>query len=161
VKYSEYRPTSFDLPGLGCDDRQDWTVVCTSRTRDSDCLEESNFVTALESLGGEGVDVEVHRFGHWGHGWLEIILVRPGSAAETEAESIACALADYPVLSDEDLSEREHVAADQVWANCYSVEVRIAYIRGNRRQFEFHSLADMMGCVRGKYFAGHASELLH
>jgi hypothetical protein len=161
VKYSEYRPTSCDLPGLGCDDRQDWTVVCTSRTRDSDCLEESNFACALTSLGGEGVDVEVHRFGHWGHGWLEIILVRPGTAAETEAESIACGLADYPVLNDEDFSEREHVAAERTWADHYDTESRVDYIRAHRDQFEFHTLADMMGCVRGKYFAGYASELLH
>jgi len=62
--YREFSPTQFDTKGLGLDDRQDWLVASVSRTRDSDCLAESNFETALKSLGGEGDDVEVHRFSH-------------------------------------------------------------------------------------------------
>lgn len=159
-KYSEYRPTGFDSRGLGCEDRQGWLVLPCSRTRDSGCLEESNFHAALEILGGEGDSVEVHRFGHWGPGWFELILVDPSSPQVKDAEEIESALADYPVLDDADHSEREYEEANQVWSNCYRDADRIKYIRKHRYQFEFHSFSDMLACVRGKYFCGYASELI-
>lgn len=163
-RYGNHRPTQFDhhLEILTDDgtSREDWLVAPVSRTRDSGCLDESNFACLLKELGGESDDVEVHRFGHWGPGWYEIILIRPGSKAQQAAEECESALADYPVLNDMDLSERETEAANDVWRDCYSPAERIAYIRKHRSQFEFRSLADMLGCVRGNYFAGYASELL-
>lgn len=57
-----------------------------------------------------------------------------------------------------DVAETE--AAQEVWRTCYSDAERIDYIREHRSQFEFRSFADMLGCVRGRYFAGYASELL-
>lgn len=48
--------------------------------------------------------------------------------------------------------------------NCTSrltLRERVEYIRKHRSQFEFRDFADMLGCVRGKYFAGYASELIH
>lgn len=158
--YSKFRPTGFDSHINFDNDREAWLVLPCGRNRDSECLDESNFATALKILGGEREDVEVHRFGHWACGWFEIILVRPDSAAAKEAEEIEAALANYPVLDDNDYSEREHEAANETWRVCYTDKKRIEYIRDNRSQFEFRSLADMMGCVRGKYFAGYASELL-
>lgn len=161
-RYATHRPTQFDshLKIRGKDDREDWLIAPCSRTRDSGCLDESNFEVLLEILGGEGDDVEVHRFGHWGPGWYELILVRPGSKAADEAEECESALADYPVLNDEDLSRREQEAANDVWRDCYSVRERIAYIRAHRSQFEPRNFADLLGCVRGNYFLGYASELL-
>jgi hypothetical protein len=158
--YRQFQPTGFDSRGLGLPDRQEWLVLPCARSRDSDCLTESNFHSALKSLGGEGDDVEVHRFGHWGPGWFEIILVRPGSPAEREANDIEAALSDYPVLDDSDFSDREHEAATEVWAHCYSTEGRIEYVRKHRSDMSFHGFADMLGCVRGKFFAGSPAELL-
>lgn len=105
-------------PGRGCGNyepedlgRADWLVCPVSRTRDTaDLLEVSNWEAQLEALGGEGPDAEVHRFGHWGPGWFELVLVRPGTPAETKAEEIAGALEEYPVLDDEDHSRREYEA---------------------------------------------------
>lgn len=159
--YSQFAPTAFDPAGAFLEDRQDWLVAPVGRTRDSECLDESNFHAALEALGGESEDVEVHRFGHWGPGWFEIILIRPGSPAESIAVDVEKRLEDYPVLAEDDYSEREAEEANRVWSDCYNVRERIKYIRDNRRQFEFRDLADMLGCVRGNYFAGYASELLH
>ena len=85
--YGEFRPTAFDPKGLGLQEQQDWMVLPTYQTRDSEHLTKSNFEAALEMLGGEGDDVEVHRFGHWGPGWFEIIIVRPGTDALVKAES--------------------------------------------------------------------------
>ena len=159
-RYKEFRPTGFDCKGLALDDKQEWFVLPCGRNRDSDCLAESNFYSALKSLGGESDDVEVHRFGHWACGWFEIIIVRPESAAEKEARDIEAALADCPILDESDHSERELEAANETWQNCYSVSERIEYIREHRNQFEFRSFVDMLACARGKFFAGYASELL-
>lgn len=158
--YAEFRPTGHDCKGLGLDDRQDWLVVPCPRNRDSDCLQESNFRSALRMLGGESDTVERYSFGHWACGWFEIILVQPGTDSERIATEIETSLEHYPVLDENDWSDLEHETAQQVWRECYTEERRIKYIRENECQFSFDSMADLMGCVRGKYFAGDASSLL-
>jgi hypothetical protein len=71
----------------------------------------------LEALGGEGETVEVHRFGHWGPGWFEIIIIDPSDAkAFDTAYDYAGALQDYPVLCDEDLGRRETELEDESWS---------------------------------------------
>ena len=160
IAYSKFRPTGADTAGLGLSDRQDWLVAPVSRNRDSGALERSNWRVVLKDLGGEGDDLEVHRFGHWACGWFEIIIVRPDTAAAKSAEEWEGALSDYPVACDSDFSEEEMTEANDVWEHCYSVSARLEYIRDNRSQFEFHSFADLLGCVRGRYFAGYAGELL-
>lgn len=124
-RYREFQPTGFDPKGLGLDDRQEWLVVPVMRTRDSGPLDESNFDAAAKRLGGEGDTVEVHRFGHWGPGWFEIIIVDPTSEAATVAQEIEACLADYPVLDENDFSEREWNAANETWRHCYNLKERI------------------------------------
>lgn len=104
-RYKDFRPTSFDTAGLGCEDRQDWFVLPVSHTRDSGMLDESNFACVVKELGGESETLEIHRFGHWGPGWFEIAIIHPDR--ENEGEKIECALADYSVFDEEDWSERE------------------------------------------------------
>lgn len=166
-RYHEFQPSAFDsrsnfmaFDAEALDSIEDWLVLPCSRNRDSDVLSESNFACALESLGGEGKDVQVHRFGHWACGWYEIIVVRPDTKAAEHAEEIEAALSDYPILDESDYSERETEEAQRVWENCYTTKGRIEYIRENRSQFDFHDWRDLMGCVRGKWFNGYASELL-
>lgn len=115
--YASFSPSPFDHAGAFLPDRRDWLLAPISRTRDSDCLNESNFEECLAALGGESEDVEVHRFGHWGPGWFEIILIRPDSPAQRIAEDIADALANYPVINDEDFSRREWEAYEEAWNN--------------------------------------------
>lgn len=161
ITYSEFRPTPFDCRGRGLSNRQSWFVAPVGRNRDSGPLDESNFAVALKMLGGESATVEVQRFGHWGPGWFEIILVAPESLAHMQATGIEASLADYSVLDDMDYSQREHDAADKVWKQCYRDKDRVKYIRKHRSQFEFRDLRDMLGCVRGSHFNGYASELVH
>lgn len=111
--YSEYRPTGFDRAGICLEDRQDWIVLPVGRNRDSGILDECNFETALAMLGGESDTCEVHRFGHWGCGWFELILVHPDRLED--AESIENALADYPVLDESKFSEMEWQASCDAW----------------------------------------------
>ena len=123
-RYSKHAPTGFDPAGAFLDDRQDWYVVPVIQTRDSGPLDTSNFDNATEMLGGEGDDVEVHRFGHWGPGWYEIIIVRPDTPAAAAASKIESALDDYPVLNEEDFCQREHDEATETWG-FYSIADRV------------------------------------
>ena len=158
--YREFAPTPMDPYGLNLPDRQEWLVVI-GQNRDSNAVSESNFASALKSLGGEGDHVQVYRFGHWACGWFEVLLIDPGhKPAVSIAESIEAALADYPVLDDADVSERETTEANEVWSSCYTEKQRVQYIRNHRDQFEFRDFSDMLGCCRGNYFSGYASELL-
>jgi hypothetical protein len=132
------------------------------RSRDSDCLEESNFHTAWKAISAVAEDSQIVREHHWAVGWVEWIAI---NADDTEALKVADALRAryerYPALDEDDLSEREQEAANQTWRDCYTVKARIEYIRNaSKYEFEFRSFADLLGCVRGKYFAGYASELL-
>ena len=165
--YQGFVPSGFDshihiyAHEEGEEDVNDWLVAPVTRNRDSDVLEESNWAVVLSDLGGEGDNVQIHRFGHWACGWFEIVLVRAGSPEAKSAEEWEAALEHYPIADENDLSEREHEAAYEIWTTCYSVKERIDYIRrASKHEFEFRSFADLLGCVRGKYFAGYDSELI-
>lgn len=125
--YRDHRPTAFDwkgafgLPG-------DHFVPAVIQTRDSGPLELSNFAAFGKALNAAGIEYETHRFGHWGPGWYEIYLVTPTDAARELIEELEGALADYPVLDDDDFSAREYEEARQTWCNCYLRE-RIDLIR--------------------------------
>ena len=114
-KYRDWAPTVFDQKGHVLSERQSWRVCPVIRTRDSRSLEESNFRSFLKRLGGETEDIEVHRFGHWGPGWVEIIIVRPGTDAHITAGLIQDALESYPVVDEDDYSELEFERISEYW----------------------------------------------
>lgn len=131
------------------------------RSRDSDALERSNFACMLKALGGESETVRVVREGHWAVGWVEWIAIHESDEkALCEADKIAAELTNYPVIDESDWSEREQEDADDTWRGCFDWRERIKYVREFRSQFDFTSLRDMIGCIRGEYFPGYASELL-
>lgn len=138
--YRDWSPTACDTRGLNLPDRQDWLVVPCMRTRDSGPLDESNFASALARLGGESETVEVHRFGHWGPGWFEVILAAP--THESAVESIESMLEDYPILCENDFSDREHDAAWEAWEAWGKCD----YLRDMRRELNL---------------SGHAFDLLN
>ena len=130
-RYKDFSPTGFDAKGLNADtyDIGQWYVAPVTRNRDSSDLAESNFASALKMLGNESETVQVHRFGHWACGWFEIILINPWSVqAVTAAQDIAGKLADYPVLNEEDYSQRQWDTVTTYWANC-SVKERVEYLQ--------------------------------
>lgn len=133
------------------------------RSRDSGDLEESNLHTMLKALGGEIDDqVIVVRESHWAVGWVEWIAIhQDADDALAIADRNVKRLEDYPVLDENDWSEREQASANTVWRDCYGWRERVRYIEKHRSQFDFYDLADMINCVRGKYFSGYASELLN
>ena len=131
------------------------------QSRDSDALERSNFACMLEALGGESDTVTVVREGHWAVGWVEWIAIhQDDEKALAIADEIKGKLADYPVVNEEHWSDLETEEAHEVWTRCFNDRERLEYIREHNLQFDFRDYADLIGCVRGKWFAGHASELL-
>lgn len=120
VPYAKWAPGPGDQAGLGLEDRQDWLVLPIFLTRDSSILEESNFRVALAALSEadpSGSAHERHEFNHWACGWFAIILIAPGGPAETAAADISAALADYPILDDEDLYLLEEEENQNSWEN--------------------------------------------
>ena len=92
--------------------------VGPSRTRDSKALENSNFDAALKMLGGEDEEkgVEVARANHWAVGWVETIMVRQDAKDKVAIlESVEKKMGDYPVLDEDDFSDREY----QEWESSY------------------------------------------
>lgn len=132
------------------------------QSRDSDALERSNFICTLRAIGGESETVQVVRESHWAVGWVEWIAIhQDDDNALRLADEVQAGLADYPVVNEDHWSELEQEDANETWANCYSPQERVDYIRKHRDQFAFHDMGDLLGCVRGKYFAGYASQLLN
>jgi len=128
--YKTHQPTRYDATGLGADRLGigDWLVAPVSQTRDSGTIDRSNFRVCLRQLGGESDTVQVHRFGHWGPGWYEIIVIDPADeTAVAAAVGIETRLADYPILDEDDHSELEHQETTDYWAQC-SVADRVRYI---------------------------------
>jgi hypothetical protein len=111
--FAQYKAASKSF-GCSIKDRDDWLVVIT-RTRDSECLEESNFTAALKLLGSESDTVEIVRLGHWACGWIEHIFAAPEHRAA--CEDIQARLDDYPVLDEDDFSQREGDAAFESWVS--------------------------------------------
>lgn len=147
-----------------------WLIAC-AMTRDSDALGRSNFrcfAASLKALPevkewqGEFSPVTIERSSHWACGWVDYLVIDPEcGAAVALADELRGKLEDYPMLDESDWSEEESKEADETWRNCYNERERVAYMREHRSQFEFHSFSDLLSCIRGKYFAGYASELIH
>jgi hypothetical protein len=94
--------------------------VFLGRSRDSNNLEESNFVSALKLLGGESEDIVIERAGHWAVGWVEHIAINPANAEKIKiAEDILDRLENYPILDDDDFCQREYEEYSQEFEDYY------------------------------------------
>ena len=145
--YREFAPTAFDARGAFLDDRQDWLVVPVGQTRDSGPLPQSNFASAekmLEEADPDCEDHEKHSFNHWGPGWFEILIVRPESTCEHVATEIEAGLENYPVLDDEDFSEREYTDMEETW-----------------RRMSMHDRINACSRSNGSIFAARRDEIPH
>lgn len=153
-----------------------WLIAPCGIHRGSDCLSESNYTAQAEALkpeepetekwgrilpGQEGKVLSV-RENHWAVGWVEWVAIHESNAEALRiADGLARSLKSYPVLDEMDWIKREEKEAAEVWRNCYRESERIEYVRKHRGEFNFQGFSDLLGCIRGKYFAGYASELLH
>lgn len=108
----------------GDDSFRYWYMV-GGKHRDSDILELSNFDAILENLGGESDTVRVIRFNHWAVGWIEEIMIDPNDKKTVGiAESIEIRLANYPILNEDDFTNREHGEEMETWEDSYRDDFR-------------------------------------
>ncbi len=91
--------------------------VGPSKSRDSDILEQSNYDSALERLGGDDDEkVKAGRFGHWAVGWVEQIFVHKDAKDKVAIlQKIYDDLENYPVLDDDDFYQRERQELDDTF----------------------------------------------
>ena len=140
--------------------------------RDSDALDRANHEAVVKALR-QYIALEgsyrccwEESHNHWAVGHVDGIVIRcvnadgkPTAAFET-LHGLAMSLQGYRILDENRFAEIEQEDANLIWENCYSNKNRLEYIRQHRSDFEFRSFVDMLGCVRGKYFAGVASNLI-
>jgi hypothetical protein len=130
-KYKDWRPTQFDSKGLNGEENgiSDFLVLPVSQNRDSGIFQRCNFKVALDMLGGESDNVQVHRFGHWGPGWFEIILVNPADPKSLKiAEGIESKFENYPLLNEDVFSEMEFQEINDYWAGLRTAD-RVDYCK--------------------------------
>jgi hypothetical protein len=146
-----------------------WSLGPTIEHRESDVLDRSNakalreYLATLPELTD---DWEITDCNHWAVGWVKHLSYRVVDADGKPSRMAGivkawfAALRDYPIADENLYSEMEDEEAQEVWTRCYSDADRLTFIREHRHEFEFRSFADLLGCVRGKYYAGYASTLL-
>lgn len=89
--------------------------VFMGQNRDSDLLTQSNFICALEQIGGETETVQVIRQGHWACGWIELIIIHESDdEALKKADSVMKHYKNYPVVDEYHFSEFERDAVDKM-----------------------------------------------
>jgi hypothetical protein len=132
----------------------DWPEYYSSgvgRSRDSDCLEESNFHSLLAALGGESDTVRVVRESHWAVGWVEWIAIHESDTWSLKvADGLRMRLDSYPVLDEDDWSRREDEECERVWSDCYTAKERVRYLRRARCTDGFR---DLRAAVNGDWHA--------
>ena len=110
--------------------------VIYSRHRDSEILIESNYDALLFGLQYiakmHGCKEKVYDFraGHWASGWVETIIVRADAhpAVLQQAAEYLEALSDYPVVDEDDYSDRQSDAVYKYWDEL-SLEERVDWCK--------------------------------
>ena len=126
---AEWAPSHFDrrvgsFSGMAY--RRDWIVVPVIQTRDSGLLDRCNFIAVTKFLEAEKAEFETHRFGHWGPGWYEILIVSPEH--KIRAQEVSEAFVNYPIFNDDLYSEMQWEATQECWA-ALSIRDRIELIK--------------------------------
>jgi len=141
-----------------------WYSAGFGQSRDSDCLEQSNFQTVYDELRpldsefeGE-TTVRIIRAGHWAVGWVEWIAIHSSNTAALQRARQLCDRAnDYPVLNEEDFSQREWDSCEQVWRDCFDPAERVRYFR--KHSYTSTGLSDLLQAIRNGSWQ-HAADML-
>lgn len=94
-------------------------AVIATRNRDSSLIDESNWDAMLKIAehGSDNDHVYIFRARHWAVGWVEYLMLKPDAPDDLKQriDEALCALADYPILDEEDYSRREWEAMEDFW----------------------------------------------
>jgi len=109
--------TDFGWDNSDIDHVDDWMIFHTAN-RDSGFTDQSNEFVFEKELDSFDFDVRRERANHWAVGWVNMLVIRVYDACSgdiTEAfkvwHRLAMALEEYPLLSEDDHSQREYDAA--------------------------------------------------
>lgn len=158
------KENSWKLPNSYIGPTYEGYVVVLGYHRDSHLIGQSNFHVAHKMLKEihakqEGRadydedDLTIAAASHWAVGWVETILVRAtNTELVREAAEICKAIEDYPVLDDEDYSDREMEEQDETidlytsqWMDEIGRELAPKKDRDNLTQAQFDDLETL--CV--------------
>ena len=100
--------------------------VITSRHRDSGLLESTNWDAIIREMGQPAslydngpMEESLYTWSasHWAVGWVEYLTLKPDAPADmlNKAEAILARLADYAIVDDDLMSEREMDAMQDYW----------------------------------------------
>ena len=150
-----------------------WALGPVYLHRDSGALDRSNakaLIAAMrERFGKPGVrnGWDIFEASHPLCGWVNHLSfkVLDSKGRPTEQFRFVQAWFDYlqtvyPVADEADFSNEEMDEAERIWTHGFTNKSRVRYMREHPSEFECHSLADMLGCARGRFFGGNASEFL-
>jgi hypothetical protein len=110
-------------------------LVTLAQTRDSDAAERSNFryITSGMLLKYPD-DVVIESMGHWAVGWVEYLLVDPGSPAVKVMSEWADVLAVYPIADEEDYDKLQY---DEEWCTRCDRGTRDQHVSGDIKNCDF------------------------
>ena len=132
TKLKNFAPTQYDHKGMNEPDKAEWLVVC-SRHRDSKTIDISNFSTAHNRLTEhETNDVGVIGSGHWMVGYVETLIVRPGTPSADLAERLHDRIRDNIILDEDDVSRLEHENYQESWQSWGASEFASALCKKTR-----------------------------
>lgn len=120
------------LPGCHDHDHASWYIGPVGHHRDSDLNERSNWAVMIaryREIDPEEHDHEIHRFGHWGVGWVEECAYRPGSAVAAAADEMRASLDAHPILDEDAHSALESEEVSEAWDSWQCREVRQDIVR--------------------------------
>lgn len=112
AKFQSFGWSSDERP----EDCENWAIVYLS-SRDSGLLAKSNESVILSELAPYIHDVVIISHSHWAVGYVDGILIRVYNTDGTITDAfrkyagLKIALDDYPVLNEDDYSNREYAAA--------------------------------------------------
>ena len=133
-----YRADEIDSPG-------DWAIIYT-HNRDSGLLDQSNAAAITKELepftDSDDPDVVMESHNHWACGWIDgfsIRVFRDGQITDAfrKYHELTERLAEYPILDEEDYSNRELEATSEKIADA-AWRLKDGYELPEDWQFEVH-----------------------
>lgn len=134
--------------------------VVLTKNRDSGLLDQSNWDVAVKRLNAiedktENPDASVYTWvaNHWACGWVEYLMVSKDAPIDiiAIAENICSEIEAYPVLDENDYSNRQSDAVSEYWASL-SISERVELCQENN---------DCVFAARRSYPPAHTADALY
>lgn len=122
------------------EDFSDYYMVA-GQNRDSNYVQQSNFIAATERLGGENEPtVIIARSSHWACGWLDLLMVHKDALDKIEiAEKIDEDIEENIILDWENYDEIRQPEIDRLYQ-----EIKTDIENGNRKYWDCWGVDETM-----------------